>query len=274
MSKDTDNNFFIGPSAPRLYQHLLGGIETYRELGNRIISGIKAARAFRQVGRVRELSRVLTNYPIREYQLAGQYYALWCDGRESKYDTKALERIIERTTAYKTEAMLSLAAFEGYQGRVDASLHYYTEALKTSPSASDYVVLIRSIAALKSAEGFHESALRDLEGLLPIIRHAEPLAYYDFLNSYAVELAEAGRKQEAENISRVVLASPFAFAYPEWHETANDVRGSRRSFVDINSSQDIPHNVLFMPATGHVKSAARLYEPARVLDLQKWKKKM
>jgi AraC-like DNA-binding protein len=29
----------------------------------------------------------------------------------------------------------------------------------------------------RSVEGFHASALRDLEGLLPLLRHAEPLAY-------------------------------------------------------------------------------------------------
>jgi tetratricopeptide (TPR) repeat protein len=235
MSRDTDKNLFIVPSMPRFYQQLLSGIGSYQELGNRIIGQIKVAHAFRQIERVRELSELLINYPIKEYRLIGHYYIVWCDGREAKYNTDLLERIIEQTTAYKTEAMSSLAAFEGYQGRIDASLYYYTEALKTSPSFSDYIVLIRSIAALKSVEGFHESALRDLENLLPIIKHAEPLVYYDFLNSYAIELGEAGRNDEARNVSSIVVASPFAPAYPEWQDTYADLnlKQKRRSSVTI-----------------------------------------
>ena len=275
MSKRTANGLFIDSSIPRLYQHLVAGIESYRELGSKIIKKIKAAQAFRQAERVRELSRMLTNIPVKEYQLIGQYYALWCDGRESKYDAEALGRIIEQTAIYKTKAMLSLAAFEGYGGKIESSLHYYAEALKTSPSVSDYIVLSRSVAVLKSFEGFHESALRDLENLLPIIRHAEPQVYYDYLNSYSVELAEAGRTNEAANLSRIVMASPFAPYYPEWQETANDLRGGSRSFAVINHSQYVPRNVLLMPVIEHVKSERVGYNrPARVLNLLQWKKKM
>jgi hypothetical protein len=56
--------------------------------------------------------------------------------------------------------------------------------------------------------------MRDLENLEPLIRYAEPRLYYDFLNSYAIELAEAGRKQEARNISRIVIAPPSALLIP------------------------------------------------------------
>src|SRR5215216_6074646 len=157
MSKETDKSLFIVPSMQRLYQHLFRGIASFEELGNRIIREIKAAHAFRQIEQVRELSRFLLNIPIKEYQLIGRYYIIWCDGRESNYDRKALEKVIEQTTTYKTKAMLSLAAFEGYQGRIEESLYYYAESLKTSPLISDYIVLTRSIAALKSGEGFHES---------------------------------------------------------------------------------------------------------------------
>lgn len=40
-------------------------------------------------------------------------------------------------------------------------------------------------------------------------------------------------KEEARNISHVVLASPFAFAYPEWQETANEFKVANRSFVAL-----------------------------------------
>jgi tetratricopeptide (TPR) repeat protein len=243
------------------------------ELGNGVIREIKAAHAFRHTEKVKELAGVLINLPLKEYQLIGQYYTVWAEGRERKYSTESLERIIEETTTFKTKAMFSLAAFEGYQGRVDTSLYYYTQALKTSPSASDYIVLTRSIAALKSSEGFHKSALRDLENLLPIIRHAEPQVYFDYLNSYAVELGEAGRKNEARNIIKHVLASPFAFAYPEWFETAAELKPANRSFLVPDPSPARMGMLLRMPQPEYVE-APKLTEPAKIINLQSWKKKM
>ncbi|MFP5265659.1 MAG: hypothetical protein ACLGJB_27565 [Blastocatellia bacterium] len=74
-----------------------------------------------------------------------------------------------------------------------------------------------------------------MENLIPALRHAEPRPYYDFLNSYAVELGEAGRTQEARHICRLVLASPFTHAYPEWQETAQDLRAPDRSFAAVPS---------------------------------------
>jgi hypothetical protein len=219
MSKQTDKSLFIVPSMPGFYQQILSGVGSYQELGNRTIRRIKAAHAFRQVELVSELSRVLINIPIKELQLVGQYYLVWCQGRACKYDNEGLERITEQTQTYKTKALLSRAGFEVQQGHVESGFYFYTEALQTINNVSDYLELSRCMAVAKSIEGFHESALRDLDSLLPLIKHAEPLVYYDFLNSYAVELGEAGRLQEARNISSLVLASPFIHAYPEWQET-------------------------------------------------------
>ena len=215
---------------PRLYQQIVSGVASYEALGKRIIKRIELAHAFRQVEQVRELARILINIPIKEYQLIAQYYLVWCKCREYEYPVATLESIIEQTQTYKTKALFSRAAIEGF-GNITEASYFYMEALKTSPTISEYVDLIRGIAALKSAEGFHKSALKDLENLEPLIRHVEPRLYYDFLNSYAFELNEAGRKYEARNISRIVISSPFAFAYPEWQETANDLKEPNRSFV-------------------------------------------
>jgi hypothetical protein len=50
-----------------------------------------------------------------------------------------------------------------------------------------------------------------------------PHVYYDYLNSLAAELANNGRLTEARNASRIVLASPFTRAYPEWRETYDEI---------------------------------------------------
>ena len=90
------------------------------------------------------------------------------------------------------------------------------------------------IATVKGREGFHQSALTDMESLIPILRYAEPRLFFDLLNSYATELGTVGRLNEARNVSSIVLASPFIHAYPEWRETAEELKPANRSFVAIN----------------------------------------
>jgi tetratricopeptide (TPR) repeat protein len=273
MSKDTDNSLFIVSSRPRLYQHLLGGIASFQELGNRIIRQITTAHAFRQVEQVRELARLLVNIPIKEYQLIAHYYLVWCKCREYEYPATTLEKIVEQTQTYKTKALFSRAAMEVYQGDFEHALYFYSEAFKSNPTFSEYIDLSRSIAGLKSLEGFHKSALIDLEKLIPFINYAEPRLYYDFLNSYAVELGEVGRKDEARSVIKHVLDSPFAFAYPEWCETAEELKPANRSFVVPDPSPPHMGKLLSMPVVEQAKPQ-RLDRPAKIINLQAWKKKM
>ncbi|HVG22386.1 MAG TPA: hypothetical protein VNI02_25330 [Blastocatellia bacterium] len=268
MSKQTDRTFFINPplvKAAEFYQHLSQGIRNYENLGNRIVGKIKAAHAFRQVDIVRELSSILINLPIREYQLIGQYYLAWCDCRESKFNNVVLETVIEQTRTYTTKALLSRAAIEGYQGKTEPELYFYNEALKTSSTISDYVEASRCIAIVKSKEGFHTSALKDLENLVPIIKHAVPLVHYDFLNSYSVELGEAGRAYEARNASSLVLASPFIHAYPEWQETARGLREPSHSFVTVPSIEREPVEIE-ANETRHASKEVKPNRPGRVVS--------
>jgi AraC-like DNA-binding protein len=221
---------------PALYQRLLRGVTSYQELGNRLLGEIETAQAFRQIEQVRELSRVLLSIPIREYQLIGQYYLVWCKCREKEYQSEVLERIAEQTQTYKVKALISRAALEIYQGKVEPALYFYVEALKAGPTASEYVAASRGIALAKSMEGFHGSALKDLESLMPLLKHAEPLIYYDVVNSYAVELIEHDRLSEARNVSLVAVSSPLGPFYPEWQDTLLDVRSKRKQRSTITIS--------------------------------------
>jgi tetratricopeptide (TPR) repeat protein len=270
MSKETAKNLFIVSSMPRLYQALLTGVGSYEALGNRIVKQIKTAHAFRQVEQVRELATVLCNIPIREYQLIGQYYLVWCNCRESVFKAGALESLIGQTQTYKVQVLSSRAAIEVYQGKLEAALYFYSEALKASPAISEYISVRLGIATLKGREGFHQSALKDMENLVPILGYAEPRLYFDMLNSYATELGAVGRLDEARNVSRIVIASPFTFAYPEWRETAEDLKQARRSMVTVGQ---IHSNVLAMPEREHGEPSLQP-KPARVLSYAKGKKKM
>src|SRR5207237_6717468 len=133
--------------------------------------------------------------------------------------------------AYKLQAMLSLSALSFRKSDYDSTLYYFQETLKAGKLSVAGIQAVRGISVLKAIEGSHTQAVKDLESILPVIKYAPAHIYFDLLNSYAVELGEVGRKDEARNLMRVVLASPYAFAYLEWRETASDLRHARRNSV-------------------------------------------
>ncbi|HEY3136596.1 MAG TPA: hypothetical protein VGL29_11270 [Blastocatellia bacterium] len=98
---------------------------------------------------------------------------------------------------------------------------------------------------INGLEGNHRGAVALLETLFPLacsVRASQPHLYYDYLNSLAVELCEVERLEEARNVSKVVLASPFAPAYPEWQETREEIelkaRRASRWVVAIQRSEE------------------------------------
>ncbi len=285
MSNNTVNTLFIDFSLPHgLYQLLLRGIVNYDQLGNHLVKQIKTSHAFRQVERVRKLSAILINNPIKEYRLIGQYYLVWCAGREKIYEIERLEKIIDQTRTIKAQALITRAAYEGRKGNLDLEAYFYLEASKANPTRSQQINLMKALAVVKAKEGFHKESLRNLEELLPVLKYAEPHVHYDCLNSYAVELAEAGRKEEARNVIRHVLASPLAFAYPDWRETGREMDPMRdrppRSVVSV-AQENKPQNLLRLPVAQPEHSIvptearfSRPRKPARILDYTEWKNKM
>jgi tetratricopeptide (TPR) repeat protein len=277
MSRQTETSLFIKSpliESAGFYQQLFKAF-TYEDMGKRILSDIKAAQAFRQVERVKSLSRILINNPLREFKLIAQYYLVWCEFRELKFDNVVLEAIIEQTQTYKAKALISRAASEVYQNNMERALYFYTEALRTNPTISDYIKASTGIATVKSMEGFHRSALNDLEGLIPLLGHADPLNYFEVFNSYAVELMANNKLREAGKASLIAVQSPFGSYYPEWQETAQGLKRRNRSFVVVKCLQQWPDNVLSMPMVERVNSGRISYNrPARVLNLQQWKMKM
>ena len=154
---------------------------------------------------------------------------------------------------------------------MEAGISFYNEALRTAPAISEHISVRLGIATVKGREGFHQSSLNDMESLIPILRYAEPRLFFDMLNSYATELGEVGRKDEARNIMRVVLASPFIQAYPEWRETAEELRPSRRSFVALSSTH---YNIPSLPEREPIEEPSLEFNPARVFNFAKLKQKI
>ena len=225
---------------------------------------------------MKEIGQILFNFPLKQYSSIGAYFLGLALNRCGNGDQDKAKRMFERAVdtapdKYKAKVILSLAAVLCNTQAYDAALHFYNETIKVVPLSSSSVHAIRTIAIIKGMEGHHHASLRDLESLYALSKYAAPHIYFDYLNSLAVEFGEVGRKDEARNIMRLVLASPFTFAYPEWRETAEDLQPSRRSFVAINS---FPYNVLSLPAREPSELPLIRPKPARVLSFAKWKKKI
>lgn len=260
----------------RFYRQLIGEVSNFTEFGNRAVKLAEQARAFRQYDMMKEAARVLTIIPMKHFQTIGHYFLGLYQYKTGVDAQRIFEQVAENaSTKYRALALQSLAATYHHKQDYASELHWLIESSKLHSS----IGTLRGIAVVKANEGYHRQALRDLENLLPLSKYAEPILYYDYLNSLAVELGKAGRLEEARSICKVVLASPFAFAYSEWQETAEDVRGANRSFVAMGLPPSTAPNVLFMPAPKHstgersadLKQANR---PARVFNLQLWKTKM
>lgn len=268
---------------PLLYQHLLTGVVSYERLGSRVLRQIKSTHAFRQVSVVRELASILLNLPLREYRLIGQYYLVWCKCRDLQLHAGILESIAEQSATYTAKALISRGSFDAYESKFESALHFYAEARKASDSISDYIAASRGIALAKSSEGFHPSALKELEQLIPLLKYAEPLTYFDVINSYAVELNANNRVSEARTASIVAVSSPFSPFYPEWQETFSEVDSKRKrsSIVTVPLSQEYeapepePNALLCDPRVqvaidfmnGNLQRKVTLSESARVAYL-------
>lgn len=241
---------FEPPIAYRsFYQHIASCLirdvnnkQAFRGLGDRLIALAEHAHAFRRMDVLDQASRILMTLPLsREYGTVGQYYQALCIQRLGHGDVERAESLLERVAEngplkYRTRAIISLAASHRCRCDNQSALLLYSEAARLDSQANIYdpysaLGTQRMIAVIASEDGNHRDALALLEKRFPLanaIRWSDPHSYYDYLNSLAVELCEAGRLEEAENVSRIVLASPFAPAYPEWRETSNEIAHKRR----------------------------------------------
>jgi len=275
MSIKVASNRFMHSSLKGFYRCLT--YTGFQALGEKFIYEAETAQAFRQTEKLEELGLILSNFPLGEYRPIGQYYLAWCSSRKGLDVLNTFEQIIEVSSRYRARALIDLGSSMAGKGNFDSALKYYEQAIKY---AGDYRALtqaVRSIAAVKGIEGFHNHALKDFERIAPIIKCGEPIEKYQYLNSLAVELIEVGRIKEASNISNIVLASPFAFAYPEWRETADDLelreyRSSRSAvYFALKSTRQ---NVLPLPLSDSSITYARnpFQPPATVRSIDEWKK--
>jgi len=280
------------------YQLLRHNIGSYPALGNSLIGLAERAHSFRLFAQVRACGQMLVRLPLAPYQAIGGYFLGVAANRKGSGNRDEARRWFERVAAtapeaYRAKALASLGALAFHERDYQGALRLYAEAIGAGGLSAASLVAARGIATVKSLEGAHGSAIADLERVLGMARHAPGHIYYDLLNSYAVELGEVGRKEEARQVIRQVLLTPYALAYPEWRETAEDLKPTRRSSVMVMTTPDhaprqadyrtaaaiaataaSPDNVLALPGREPDKPAPLPPQRARVLNFVKLKKKM
>jgi len=197
-----------------------------------LIQSAEASYYLRDIQSQHEIALLLQSfgYPFNQ---VGKYYESIYQYRSGQFEKarELLECVAESApTRYRSKALLSLAGVEERIGRFEESLRFRLQL----SSCDDPVTLLEaqySMAARRGIEGEHRAALRDLERFLPLAhiigKRGHP-ASITFLNSYAVELSESNRTEEAEQVANVIAASPLISRYPEWQETVSEIKSRRK----------------------------------------------
>lgn len=293
-------------SPGELYQHtllkLLTSFEVKNALGSvtdQLVSLAERAFAARQyeflgvVGQVLlDLASANTDPSVGLY-----YYALHLNAGGSG-DLKTAEGLFERVAhegkmPFKARAMLALARNSYLGSDLKTAERHFGEAgrMLALGNTFDPVTAMwttQGLAVMRSMDGDHCGALADLENLKPIARAAglvQPAAYYDYLNSIAVEWAQAGRLEEARHIARKTNASAYVSVYPTWRETLQDIESkslrASQSVVPVSqipsAGQDAPTQIVSWLG-GSVRATdfgdRRSTRSARIINLHDWKKKL
>ena len=205
-------------------------------LGRQLAAVAHQAYFARQTEVMQKASQLILALPLsKELKSAALYYQALCTWKQGSADEaqRALSRVIDTASPpYQARGLLSAGGIHFVQGEYEAALPNYLAAAKAArkEDVQTFVIAQRMIAVMRSICGDHQRALIDLENLFPLgraIAKYYPTCYYDFLNSYAIELGEVGRIAEAQNVCAVTLASPFAAAYPEYQQTRDELAAKR-----------------------------------------------
>jgi tetratricopeptide (TPR) repeat protein len=227
----------------------------------------------------RELGRILKAFP-NPFGAIGDYYEAFYLTRIGQYEEsqKNLERtLIYAPEDYKAKALIALSGLEERKMNFDESMRFRLEALKFNKIP----LIVESefgIAILLGRQGEHKHSIKIFESFLPALRlfKGTPL-YFDFLNSYAVELAEVGRLYEASNVIQIVVNSPYFSRFLNWRETSDEIERKRYRLRSVVSfKQQKPKNLLQLPEREASESIRRspFFQPSDVTKLADWKKKM
>ncbi|PYP83807.1 MAG: hypothetical protein DMF61_22015 [Blastocatellia bacterium AA13] len=233
----------------RVFARARNGAEDLNLLGKQLISTISQANAARQMDTVARISELMLGLPISAQMKAlARYYQGVClyHQRDFQEAREVFECAVDEVAPEHKGRVLHQLGMVSYDcGEIDAAVPFLLEALTAAKGYDPLTSLdVHWFLAIdRSIRGDHKHALADLENLFPLVETFTRYsgAFYEFLNSYAVELGEVGRIDEANAALDVALASPFAPAFPNWTRTRGELETKRRhprpSFLSLNSAK-------------------------------------
>lgn len=238
--------------------------EGFELLGRQLSAIARHAYFARQMDVVEQASQLMLALPLsKEQTITARYYQAICTWKRIQY--QEIEQIIEGASQnFRAQGLFSLGTIHHRQGQFEAALPHYLAAAQVARERDllTFAASQKMIAVIRSIYGDHQQALNDLERLFPFVRvvarHCSAF-YYDFLNSYAVELGEAGRLEEARAACAIAVTSPFAVAYPEFAQTRDELAAKRTAATP---------SIIAVPAVPKIISSAQAQvepepEPAR-----------
>lgn len=177
-------------------------------------------------------------YRATQHKLEGRLSEASQDLKELFYDQRTSPR-------FRARALQLLGRIHHIEGKLDAARQLYLESAKyiKRESPQDAYVFVDSVllhSVLQGEEGDSRQALRELSSIEPIIhtlRH--PLLTAHYFNNIAVELLELGHVGEAARYSRLACASPLAYAYPVYKETALEIQQQTASRDSVAVAADV-----------------------------------
>jgi hypothetical protein len=288
-------------------QTLTTGFHTERilkDLAARFAAIADHAYLHREFDVVGHVGQILSELPADPIKVVGQHYQALSLRKGGLGDSVRAATLLQQVAdsaplLYRARAMLALGAVSHDAGDDRTAMSFYREVarLETHNHVFDPMTSYtasRMTAVIRSMQGDHHGAVADLERMFPLARMAssrQSYAYYDYMNTLAVELGEVGRLEQARHASEIAIASPFAPAYPEWRETFDEIeakqRRASRSIVGIrltmsetrSTAQSVGSqrdNLLRLPVaepsvSGGFPNRHATVPKSRVVDLHEWK---
>jgi tetratricopeptide (TPR) repeat protein len=227
----------------------------------------------------RELGGILKNFP-NPIGAIGDYYEAFYLTRTGQYEEsqRNLNRaLVSAPESYKAKALIALGGLEERRGNFDEALRFRIEV----PKFNNIPFTLESnfgVAALLGMQGDHIQAIKILESLLPNLRLLKGTTlYFDYLNSYAVELGDTGRVNEALDVIQTVVKSPYVPSFQTWRETEHELAlKAYKSRSTISFIQKKKDNLLYLSEHERSERHRRspFEQPRGVTTIADWKKKM
>ena len=213
------------------------------------------AHALRDVEAADLASQIMLALPVSSRaKNVARYYQACCIKRKGDFEgaRQRLDQLLEHDLdpLLRSRALLTKGATHFDAGEIDRALPFYIETgqIARDCELATLVKSLRQIAVIKAMHGDHHEAAADLESLASIVSRLsgsrsihDRLTYCEVLNSYAVELGEIGRAEQALNVASRI--TPFAAIHPEFNVTIAELRSKlptrKRSVVVIHRTESL-----------------------------------